>query len=71
MGGCPLDKLEAVHFRIMRDQKADKKHAANGRIKAWRVMMDWAVEAQLVKRNFADDVKYLKVASEEVSQLDA
>jgi integrase len=64
MGQCPLAELVAKHIRIIRDDKVDFPTAANSRVKALRVMLAWAVEADHIKHNFAKEVSLLKVRTD-------
>jgi integrase len=60
----PLDRLTSKAIRVLRDRKAaDTPHAANGRLKAVRVVFEWALEAEHVRTNPARDVALIKAPS--------
>ena len=59
-GDCPIDRLETKHIKIMRDRKDATPGAANNRVRALRVVLAWAVEAEHAKRNVAAEAKTLK-----------
>jgi site-specific recombinase XerD len=65
-GQYPLTRLEAKHVRVLRDRKRDMPGAAYNRLKALRVLFQWAIENDIggVKRNVARDVPMLKNPSE-------
>lgn len=60
-GSKPYRMLETKHVRRMRDLKADKPEAANGRVKALRAVFSWAISpgVELADRNPARDVPYI------------
>lgn len=63
-GDCPLGQLTAKAIKVLRDRKADFPNAANGRLKAIRQMISWAIEAEVddaLTYNIARDVKNLRV----------
>jgi integrase len=61
-GDCPLDKFDAKAVRIIRDRKADKPDAANGRVRRIRQIFNWALEAEIegVLANPARDIRLLR-----------
>ena len=60
----PLQHLTAKNIRKLRDRKADKPEAANGRVKAIRQVFLFAMEDELVDANPARDVPYVKSGSQ-------
>ncbi|MCX5579959.1 tyrosine-type recombinase/integrase [Kaistia terrae] len=63
-GDCPVNKLTAKAIKVLRDRKADFPNAANGRLKAIRQMLSWAIEAEIdddLTYNIARDVRNLRV----------
>ncbi|MCX5571444.1 tyrosine-type recombinase/integrase [Kaistia nematophila] len=63
-GDCPVNMLTAKAIKVLRDRKADFPNAANGRLKAIRQMLSWAIEAEVdddLTYNIARDVRNLKV----------
>lgn len=77
----PLDELTPKAFRVLRDRKLKYPNAANTRLKVFRAVFKWGLEAEpdIVKSNPARDVSYLKVKGdgyhswtvEEVEQFEA
>ncbi len=63
-GDCPLSELRARDIRTIRDRKAGLPEAANGRLKALRAVLDWALENDLVERNVARDVTGIQTATD-------
>lgn len=65
-GNKPYKLLETKHVRRMRDLKAEKPEAANGRVKALRAVFAWAVQlgVDLATHNPARDVPYIDSKSE-------
>src|SRR5690349_20273198 len=43
-GQYPVDRFEAKHVRVLRDRKKDMPGAAYNRLKALRVLFQWAIE---------------------------
>lgn len=63
-GDCPISQLTAKAIKVLRDRKADFPNAANGRLKAIRQMLSWAIEAEVTEDltyNIARDVRNLRV----------
>ncbi|KQT59916.1 hypothetical protein ASG52_19475 [Methylobacterium sp. Leaf456] len=52
--------MSAKAIRVLSDRRADKREAANGRLKAVRQVFAYGVEAQLTDANPARDVPYLR-----------
>ncbi len=63
-GDKPAGQLEPKHVRQIRDARSDKPEAANGIIKALRAVYSHGVEAELVHRNPAASIKYLRKGGE-------
>jgi integrase len=63
-GAKPAAMMEARHVRALRDERADRPEAANAIVKALRQVFGYATEAELVDRNPARDVAYLKSGSQ-------
>lgn len=64
---CPLDVVTAKAIKVLRDRKADYPEAANNRIKAFRQIYSWALEAEIddtIKGNPARDVRYFPSTGE-------
>ena len=63
---CPLSLLSALHVKMLRDRKGEKKGAANNRLKYLSSMFSWAIERTppLLRSNPARDVKPKKYATE-------
>lgn len=61
-GSKPYRLMETKHVRRIRDLRAEKPEAANGRVKALRAVFAWAVlpGVELAERNPAKDVPYLE-----------
>jgi integrase len=61
-GDCPIERFDARAVRILRDRKADKRDAANNRVKRLRRIFAWALENGIpgVTVNPARDVPLLK-----------
>lgn len=62
-GKLPFALMKARHVRRYRDELADRPHAANARIKAFRAIFNRAVEDELMEHNPALLVKYLRPKS--------
>jgi integrase len=60
LGECPIDEVTIDVIRLMRDRKQDKKAASANRVKAMRIVLDWAVEHGFLKMNVARHLKPLK-----------
>lgn len=62
LGKLPFAKIEAKNVRQIRDQWAEVgPDAANGRVKALRMLLGWAIEAEhMTGRNPARDIPKLK-----------
>ncbi|MFO1149095.1 MAG: site-specific integrase [Alsobacter sp.] len=65
----PLSRLTPAAVRILRDRKLEKPEAANGRVKALRQVLAWALKEDeearhLLRSNPARDVEYFSSASE-------
>jgi integrase len=60
LGECPIDDVTIDVIRLMRDRKQDKKAASANRVKAMRMVLDWAVEHGFLKMNVARHLKPLK-----------
>ena len=63
MRDCPISVLSAAHVQMLRDRKAEKKGAANNRLKYLSALFGWAIEARHMARNPARDVRPLQYAS--------
>jgi len=65
-GSKPYRMMETKHVRRMRDLKAEKPEAANGRVKALRAVFSWAVQpgVELATHNPARDVPYIESKSD-------
>lgn len=63
MRDCPITVLSAAHVQMLRDRRADRKGAANNRLKYLSALFGWAIEARHMTRNPAADVRPLKYAS--------
>src|SRR5262249_13843083 len=59
---CPLERLDVRAIKILRDRRADKREAANNRVRRLRRIFAWALEEGIsgVRTNPARDVKLLK-----------
>jgi integrase len=57
---CPLSYLTPAKIKAVRDAKADKRGAANNRLKYLSAMFGWAIEAGHAKANPVRDVRKLK-----------
>lgn len=55
----PLDRMTPKAIRVLRDRRADKREAANARLKATRQVFAYGIEAELVEANPAREVPYL------------
>ncbi|SOR29802.1 Integrase family protein [Methylorubrum extorquens] len=55
----PIDRMTPKAIRVLRDRRADKREAANGRLKAVRQVFAYGIEAELVEANPAREVPYL------------
>ena len=60
----PQDLMEVRHVRNIRDARANHPEAANAILKALRQVFSYGVDAELVDRNPAKDVSYLKSGSQ-------
>lgn len=63
-GSKPAHLLEVKHVRSIRDACADRPQAANSIIKALRQVFAYGLAAELIARNVARDVPYLKGRSQ-------
>lgn len=63
--GCPIDMVSTKAMKVLRDRKVKVPNAANSRIKFFRGVFAWALEAEIdgVTFNPARDVKYLRVSA--------
>jgi hypothetical protein len=63
---CPLSLLSALHIKMLRDRKGEKKGAANNRLKYLSSMFTWAIERNppLLRSNPPRDVKPKQYATE-------
>ncbi|RIY00866.1 integrase [Aureimonas flava] len=59
-GEKPFAKMRPVHIRRRQDIEADRPEAANAMVKALRQLYKFAIEDEIVDRNHAADVAYLK-----------
>lgn len=64
----PLDRVSTKAIKVLRDRKKGAPEAANGRVKAFRQVYAWAIEAELaddvIRFNPARDVAYKENHSE-------
>lgn len=62
----PLSELTPKAFRVLRDRKMKFPNAANTRLKVFRAIFKWGLEAEpdIVRSNPARDVSYLNVRSD-------
>ena len=60
IGSALSADLDDSHVRTLRDEKADLREAANGRVKALRQLFKWAKDAKRMTSNPALDVPYLR-----------
>jgi integrase len=58
-----LDRMTAKAVKVLRDRKASLPEAAHDRVKAIRRVFAWGVEQELVEKNPARDVPYLRSGS--------
>jgi hypothetical protein len=56
--------MESRHFRALRNELADRPEATNAIVKALRQVYAYATEAELVDRNPAREVSYIKCGSQ-------
>ncbi len=56
--------MEPRHVRQRRDAKADKPEAANAIVKVLRQVFAYGIAAEIISRNPAKDVPYIKTGSE-------
>jgi integrase len=63
-GDKPADRMEPRHVRALRDAKIDRPEAANGILKALRQVFALGVANNLVNRNPARDVPYIRGGSQ-------
>jgi integrase len=63
-GDKPAARMEARHVRSLRNERADRPEAANAILKALRQVYGYATENELVERNPARDVAYIKSGSQ-------
>jgi integrase len=64
---CPYLRVNANHIKMLRDRKAQKKGAANNRLKYMSAMFGWAIEEgddYKIPHNPCRDVKKLKYATD-------
>jgi integrase len=61
----PLNAVTPKLIKVLRDRKSATPGAANNRVRAFRVMFGWAVEAEHIPHNFATEVKTLRYAKQE------
>ena len=64
MGDCPVRAFGPEHVRALRDRKAQTPEAANDRLKAFRTLFAWAVEARQAPSNPAAEVRKLSSGSD-------
>jgi hypothetical protein len=62
-GDYLIKDLNAEHVRVLMENKKDFPNAANHRRKALSFLFGWAVDKQLMKRNWALDVRKVKIKS--------
>ena len=60
----PATMFTAKSLRVLRDRKADKPEAANGRVKALRQVFKFGVAYEHVDKNPARDVPYIQTGSQ-------
>lgn len=60
---CPVSALTAKHVQILMERRADKKGAANNRLKYLSAMFGWAVAAKIMTSNPARDVDPIRYAT--------
>ena len=63
-GDKPVRLMEPRHVRSIRDERAERPEAANATLKALRQIFVYGVATELVDRNPAKDVPYLKSSSQ-------
>jgi len=63
-GTKPARLMEVRHVRTIRDARADRPEASNAVLKALRQVLAFGVATELLDRNPAKDVPYLKSGSE-------
>jgi len=66
-GDGPLEVITPKAIKVLRDRKADFPEAANSRVKAFRQVYSWALEAEVddsIKTNPARDVRYFQSTGE-------
>lgn len=63
-GEKPVRLMELRHVRSIRDERAGRPEAANAIVKALRQVFAYGVAAELVDRNPAKDIPYLKSGSQ-------
>jgi integrase len=59
----PYELLEVKHIRSIRDAMAYRPEAANQMVKLVRQVLSFALENDLVRRNVARDVSYIRTGS--------
>jgi integrase len=64
MRECPLSMTTPAKIKAIRDAKADKKGAANKRLKYLSAMFRWGIEAGVISSNPCRDVRRFKYASD-------
>ena len=64
MRDCPLSAVTPAKIKSLRDEKGDKRGAANGRLKHLSAMFGWAIEAGHMKANPVRDVRRLRYVTE-------
>ncbi len=64
IGSLPFANMPTSNIRTLRDRKASTPEAANARPKALRQVFVFAVNSDLVERNPARDVPYIRTGSQ-------
>ncbi|MEX0745641.1 MAG: hypothetical protein WD118_08565 [Phycisphaeraceae bacterium] len=59
----PLSRLTAKALRVLRDRRADRPEAANGRVRAIRPVFNWAMDEEHIRTNPARDLARIRTAS--------
>jgi len=59
----PLIRMKAKAIRVLRNRKASRAEAANGRLKAIRAVFAWAIEEELISSNPAREVARIRTDS--------
>lgn len=60
----PLARMTADDLEVLRDRKLDLPEAANGRVKAARMVTRWGFKKKHIKTNFGRDVETFKTATQ-------